>query len=328
VGTQRYLLGKVGQALLTLLFILTFNFFLFRILPGDPVRLLTKGTGQRLSVAEQNQLREDLGLNQPLFPGQYLTYMGQMLRLDLGESTIVAPGQPVTEVFFEKLPKTLFLVGTATAASILIGVVLGIYGGWRRGSTMDLTSMTSSLVLYSIPEFVLGIMLLLLFSGALGLFPSGGYESVVGDLTGPARLADILRHAFLPWLTLTLAYIGEFFLVMRSSLLDVLGEEYIQLARAKGLREKWVLRRHAVRNALLPTITLIALSFGFVLGGAITVELVFSYPGVGLMSFEALEARDFPLLQGTFLFFSIGVLIANLTADLLYAYVDPRVRTG
>ncbi len=328
MGTQRYLLGKVGQAVLTLLFILTFNFFLFRILPGDPVRLLTKGTGQRLSVEEQAQLREDLGLNKPLFPGQYVTYMGQTLRMDLGESSFVAPGQTVSSVFFEKLPKTLLLVTTSTAASVVIGVLLGIYGGWRRGSAADLTGMTSSLVLYSIPEFVLGIMLILLFAGTFQIFPSGGFESVVGDRTGLARVADVLRHAFLPWLTLTLAYIGEFLLVMRSSLLDVMGEEYIQLARAKGLREKFVLRRHAVRNALLPTVTLIALSFGFVLGGAITVELVFSYPGVGLMSFEALEARDFALLQGTFLFFSIGVLVANLIADLIYAYIDPRVRTA
>lgn len=328
MGTQRYLFGKVAQAALTLLFIITFNFFLFRILPGDPVRLLTKGAGQRLSIEEQQQLREELGIDQPVFPGQYLQYLGQTLRLDFGESFIVAPGQEVTTVFFEKLPKTLFLVGTSTAASIVIGVVLGIYGGWKRGRSLDLTSMTGSLVLYSIPEFVLGIMLLLLFSGALGWFPSGGFESATGDLTGLARLGDILNHAFLPWLTLTLAFIGEFYLVMRSSLLDVLGEEYISLARAKGLREKHVLRNHAVRNALLPTVTLIALSFGFVLGGAITVELVFSYPGVGLLSFEALEARDFALLQGTFLFFSIGVLLANLIADLLYAYIDPRVRTA
>ena len=328
MGTQRYLVGKVGQALLTLLFILTFNFFLFRILPGDPVRLLTKGTGQRLSPAEQEQLREDLGLNKPLFPGQYVTYIGQTLRLDLGDSSIVAPGKNVAGLFFEKLPKTIVLVATSTAASVVIGVMLGIYGGWRRGSATDLAGMTGSLVLYSIPEFVLGIMLILLFAGTWQIFPSGGYESVVGDRTGIARVLDIMRHGFLPWITLTLAYIGEFLLVMRSSLLDVLGEEYIQLARAKGLREKFVLRRHAVRNALLPTITLIALSFGFVLGGAITVELVFSYPGVGLMSFDALEARDFALLQGTFLFFSVGVLVANLIADLLYAYVDPRVRTA
>lgn len=328
MGTQRYLVGKIGQALITLLFILTFNFFLFRILPGDPIRLLTKGAGQRLTPAEQQEMREELGVDKPVFPGQYVQYMGQTLRLDLGVSSIVAPGEDVTAVFFEKFPKTFFLVGTSTAASIAIGVILGIYGGWKRGRAVDMSSMTGSLVLYSIPEFVLGIMLLLLFSGWLGLFPSGGFESATGDLTGVDRLFDILNHAFLPWLTLTLAYIGEFYLVMRSSLLDVLGEEYISLARAKGLREKFVLRKHAVRNALLPTVTLIALSFGFVLGGAITVELVFSYPGVGLLSFEALEARDYALLQGTFLFFSIGVLVANLTADLLYAYIDPRVRTA
>lgn len=328
MGTQRYLVGKIGQALITLLFILTFNFFLFRILPGDPIRLLTKGAGQRLTPAEQQEMREELGVDKPVFPGQYVQYMGQTLRLDLGVSSIVAPGEDVTTVFFEKFPKTLFLVGTSTAASIAIGVILGIYGGWKRGQALDMSSMTGSLVLYSIPEFVLGIMLLLLFSGWLGLFPSGGFESATGDLTGVDRLFDILNHAFLPWLTLTLAFIGEFYLVMRSSLLDVLGEEYISLARAKGLREKFVLRKHAVRNALLPTVTLIALSFGFVLGGAITVELVFSYPGVGLLSFEALEARDYALLQGTFLFFSIGVLVANLTADLLYAYIDPRVRTA
>ena len=328
MGTQRYLLGKLVQAVLTLLFILTFNFFLFRVLPGDPVTLLTKGAGQRLSLAEQAELRSDLGVDKPIFPGQYLHYMANTFRLDLGISSIVSPGEPVTDVFFDDLPKTLLLVGTSTAASIAIGVVLGIYGGWRRGKALDIGSMTGSLVLYSIPEFVLGIMLLLLFSRVFGLFPSGGYESVTGDLTGFARIVDILNHAFLPWITLTLAYIGEFFLVMRSSLLDVLGEEYISLARAKGVREKYVLRRHAVRNALLPTVTLIALSFGYVLGGAITVELVFSYPGVGLLSFEALEARDFSLLQGTFLFFSIGVLVANLAADLLYAYIDPRVRTA
>lgn len=326
--TQRYLLGKLGQAVLTLLFILTFNFFLFRILPGDPVKLLTKGAGQRLSLAEQAELRAELGLDKPIFPAQYLDYMADTFRLDLGVSSIVAPGQPVTDVFFGPLPKTLLLVGTSTAASIAIGMILGIYGGWRRGSSLDLSAMTTSLVLYSIPEFVLGIILLLLFSSALGLFPSGGFDSVTGDLTGMAYIADVLNHAFLPWITLTLAYVGEFYLVMRSSLLDVLGEEYISLARAKGLREKFVLRRHAVRNALLPTVTLIALSFGFVLGGAITVELVFSYPGVGLLSFEALEARDFSLLQGTFLFFSIGVLVANLIADLLYAYIDPRVKAA
>jgi len=328
VGTQRYFLGKLAQAVLTLFFIITFNFFLFRILPSDPVKILTKGTGQRLTPAEQQQLLSDLGLDKPVFPAQYLDYLGDTITLDLGKSFITQPNRDVVTVFMDKLPKTLLLVGTSTAASVALGMVLGIYGGWRRGGAVDNSSMVGSLVLYSMPEFVLGIILLLVLGTWLDLFPSGGYASVTGDFTGFARIADILNHAALPWITLTLAFVGEYYLVMRSSLLDVLGEEYITLARAKGLREKWVLRRHAVRNALLPMVTLIALSFGFVLGGAITVELVFSYPGVGLLYFEALDNQDFPLLQAAFLFFSAAVLISNLIADLLYGYLDPRVKAA
>jgi peptide/nickel transport system permease protein len=183
--------------------------------------------------------------------------------------------------------------------------------------------------LYSMPEFVLGMILLLIFSSWLGLFPSGGYTCrPVCDVTGAAYVVDVINHMALPWLTLTLAYLGEYYLLMRSSLLDVIGEEYITLARAKGVREKYVLRRHAVRNALLPTVTLIALSFGFVLGGVITVEIVFSYPGVGKLAYDALNARDYPLMQATFLWSAIGVLVANLIADLTYGYLDPRVRTA
>jgi peptide/nickel transport system permease protein len=326
VRTQRFIAGKILQAVLTLFFILTFNFFLFRILPGDPVAVLTKTQGVELSAEQQEELRDDLGLLDPL-PKQYVGYLGDTLTGNLGLSTFVEPGEPVTSVFMRDLPKTLVLVGTSTVASVLLGIVLGIYGGWKRGRALDMSSMTGSLILYSMPEFVLGILLLLLFTKYLHLFPSGGYKSVTGNLTGVAYVADVINHAFLPWLTLALAYIGEYYLVMRSSLLDVLGEEYITLARAKGLREKFVLRRHAVRNALLPTITLVALSFGFVLGGAITVELVFSYPGVGKLSLDALRKQDYPVLQGTFLVFSIAVLVANLIADLIYGYFDPRVRS-
>jgi peptide/nickel transport system permease protein len=254
-------------------------------------------------------------------------YLADTLRGNLGLSTFVEPGEPVTSIFMRDLPKTLILVGTSTIASVVLGILLGIYGGWKRGKALDMTSMTTSLILYSMPEFVLGILLLLLFTKYLHLFPSGGYKSVVGDRTGVAYIVDVVNHMFLPWITLALAYVGEYYLVMRSSLLDVMGEEYITLARAKGVRDKFVLRRHAVRNALLPTITLIALSFGFVLGGAITVELVFSYPGVGKLSLDALRRQDYPVLQGTFLFFSTAVLVANLIADVIYGYFDPRVRT-
>ncbi len=231
-------------------------------------------------------------------------------------------------IFYQNLGPTLLLVGTSTIASTVLGVWMGIYGGWRRGGVGDMSFMTSSLVLYAMPEYVLGILLLLLLAEAVRLFPTGGFESATGGFTGIAKIADILNHLFLPWITLTLAYLGEFYLIMRSSLLDVMGEEYITLARAKGLRDKAVLNRHAVRNALLPTVTLIAFSLGFVLGGAITVERVFSYPGVGDLGWEAIREKDFPLMQGLFLFLSAAVILANLVADLLYGYLDPRVRAA
>jgi peptide/nickel transport system permease protein len=241
---------------------------------------------------------------------------------------VIQPGVPVSSLFWEKMGKSAILITTSTVASIIVGVYLGVKGGWKRRGALDNTSMAGSMILYAMPEFVLGMILLLLLANVVHLFPSGGYESYAVNYTGVDRYVDIARHMALPWLTLTLAYLGEFYLVMRSSLLDVLGEEYIALARAKGVREKFVLRRHAVPNALLPTITLVALSFGFILGGVITVELVFSYPGVGKLSYDALRAQDMPMLQATFIISVIAVLVANLIADLLYAYLDPRVRTA
>jgi peptide/nickel transport system permease protein len=326
VGTRGYVLRKLFQAFLTLLTVVVFNFFLFRVLPADPVALLTRSQGAQLSVEEQAELRAEFGLDKPLFPGQFLDFMGDTLRLDFGDSTILRPGQSVVEVFISAAWPTILLVGLSTFFSAIIGIVLGIYSGWKRGGKLDTGSMGVSLVLYSMPEFWLGMLLILLFSTTLGWFPASGRMSVGQDLTGLDHVADVLNHLFLPLLTLTLAFVGEFYLVMRSSLLDVLGEDYITTARAKGVREKFVLRRHAVRNALLPTITLVALSFGFVLGGAITVELVFGYQGLGYLTFNALDARDYPLLQGVFLFASAAVILLNLVADLVYGYFDPRVR--
>ena len=229
-------------------------------------------------------------------------------------------------MFLRFLWPTLLLVGTATVLMVVIGVYLGMRSGWRRGSRMDRSSMGFSLTFYSTPDFWLAMMLLIVFSTALGWFPSGGFETPNSGLTGPARLVDILNHLFLPVLTLTVGYIGEFYLVMRSSLLDVMGEDYLTAVRAKGIREERVLWRHAARNALLPTISLIALSVGFIIGGAITVELVFSYPGLGLLTVQALDQQDYWMLQGLFLFGTLAVLASNLVADLLYGYLDPRVR--
>lgn len=325
MGTQKYLLSKLGQLFLTLLLVLTLAFFLFRVWqPGDPVQTWARAQGARFSPEQLEAIRHEWGLDVPL-PQQYVRFMGDMLTFDFGVSTIVNPDERVSHLFAERMSKSIILILTSTMASIALGVLLGIHGGWRRRSKLDNGSMASSMVLYSMPEFVLGMILILVLSGAFQLFPSGRYEGNI-PLTGFSRYLDIAHHMALPWLTLTLAFVGEFYLVMRSSLLDVLGEEYISLARAKGVREKYVLRRHAVPNALLPTITLVALSFGFILSGVITVELVFSYPGVGKLSVDALQKRDFNVLQGTFVIAVIAVLVANLIADLTYAYLDPRVR--
>ena len=325
MATRRYLLRKIAQVLVTMIFILMFNFFLFRVMPGNPVTLLARSTGARLTPAAQRELIHDLGLDQPLV-GQFLTYIKDTLTGNFGKSTIVYPGDTVGGIFLEFARPTLILVGISTILSTIFGVLMGIYAGWRRGSRYDLGSMGLNLVLYAMPEWWLGLLLLIFLAGGLHLFPSGGAQSVTQNLTGLSHFVDLLNHLFLPCLTLALAFLGEYYLLMRSSLLDVLGEEYITLARAKGLREKMVLWRHAVRNALLPTVTLVALNFGFVIGGAITVEVVFSYPGLGKLTFEALQAKDFPLLQGMFLFFSLAVIVANFVADLLYVYLDPRVR--
>ncbi|HEV3503657.1 MAG TPA: ABC transporter permease [Actinomycetes bacterium] len=324
---QRRLGAKLVGAVLSLAFVLVFNFFLFRVLPGDPAKNLTRN---RLVPAEQVQvLRESFGLGRPL-PQQFVSYVGDTLTGDLGISYKFR--RPVSEVIADRIWPTVLLLGLSTVLSTVIGLWIGIRGAWRRGSVFDRVSLGASLALYAMPEFWLGILLLILFGvgvgGFPGLFPTGGLSSPNTELASLAGIVDVARHLFLPCLTLTLAYIAEYALVMRSSLLDELGEDYLTTARAKGLRDAMVLRRHAVPNALLPTTTLIFLNLGFVVSGAITIETVYSWPGLGLLSYEALRTPDYPLLQGVFLLFSAAVILANVVADLLYAYLDPRVRTG
>ncbi len=326
MGTRQYVLKKLIQAFVTLIAIIIFNFFLFRVWsPGDPVSFLTRGQGANISPEERQALIQEYGLDRST-SGQFVEYMRDTFTGKLGASSFYQ-GEPVRDVFLRFLWPTLLLVGTSTAFSMIIGIWMGIRSGWRRGSLFDRSSMIGSLVLYSMPEFWLGMLLLLLFSTALGWFPVGGRISTnVSELGTLGYVLDVANHLFLPALTLTLAYLGEFYLVMRSSLLDVLGEDYITTARAKGVQERHVLGRHAVRNALLPTVTLVALSFGYVIGGAITVEVVFSYQGLGLLTYTAILAKDYWLLQGLFLFFTVAVIVFNLVSDFVYGYLDPRVR--
>ncbi len=207
-------------------------------------------------------------------------------------------------------------------------MLIGIVAAWRRRSKADYGWTGFTMATYSMPDFWLGMLLLVTFAVSLGWFPVGGITDTGSDATGIAKLLDQAHHMFLPALTLTLAYLGEYALIMRSSLLDTMREDYLTLARAKGLRDVVVRNRHAVPNALLPVVTLIAINFGFVLSGAIAVETIYSWPGLGLLSYEALRGPDLPLLQGLFVVFSAAVIFFNLIADLAYAYLDPRVRTS
>jgi peptide/nickel transport system permease protein len=324
-----YLIGKIAQAILTLLFVLVFNFFLFRVMPGDPAAILLRGTAA-FNPETLEQAREDLGLDEPL-PQQFVTYLGDTANLNFGTSFFLS-GQPVSKVIAGKVWPTILLVGTATIASAAIGLVIGIYGGWRRGSRFDVGSLGFTLFVYAMPEFWFGILVLMAFSGGVGpfpaLFPTGGYATAASDLTGLGHVVDVLNHMVLPFFVLTVAYLGQYALIMRNSLIDILGDDFIQTARAKGVREKQILWRHAVPNALLPTMTLVFLSIGFIFGGAITIEYVFSWPGLGWLTVQAIDHKDYPLLQALFLIFSVAVIVANLVADVLYSYLDPRVRAA
>ncbi len=226
---------------------------------------------------------------------------------------------------------TVLLLGVSTIASASIGIWLGIRAGWGRGGRFDRNVTGSTLTLYSMPEFWLGMLLLIFLSTGVGpfpgLFPSGGVISPGVDPSSPEGLLNVAWHMFLPALTLTLVYLAEYTLVMRSSLIDEMDQDYLRTARAKGLRDLQVRRRHAVPNALLPTVTLVFLNVGFIVSGAITIETVFSWPGLGSLTYEAIQGPDTVLLQALFLVFSFAVIAANVIADLIVAYLDPRVRT-
>jgi peptide/nickel transport system permease protein len=307
----------------TMFFVLVFNFFLFRLLPGDPIALYTRGRNM-----DREQLRElRRNLNAPIGQ-QFVDYLKNPFSTGVDSTQF---SRPVWDVIGDYVGPTMVLLLTATVLSAVIGIAIGIKGGWKRGGTFDRTSTGVTLTLYAMPEFWLGMVLLILFSTGVGpfpgIFPSGGTITPGLDPNSLEGLLDRAWHLVLPAATLTLAYLAEYALVMRSSLVDELRQDYLTTARAKGMMERRVRRRHAVPNALLPTITLVFLNIGFVVSGAITVETVFSWPGLGLLSYQALRGPDVPLLQAIFLLFSLGVVVANIVADIVVAAVDPRVRT-
>jgi peptide/nickel transport system permease protein len=324
-----YLIRKIAWALFTILFVAALNFFMFRILPGDPARALVRDP--RLNREVQEAIRARFGLDKPLvfntagnpFDSQFFRYFAALGRGDLGVSYNF--NRPVADLLRERLLNTVLLVMVGQVLAVVAGLALGLLAAWRRGTTIDLASLLFGLFTWSLPTFWLGIILLIVGSSRLGL-PVGGMQTAGAGLSGWAHIADVARHMALPTFTFTIILLGEYMLIMRSALLEVLNEDYILTAKAKGLTDAQVLRQHALGNALLPVVTLVALNLGFTVAGAVQVETVFSWPGLGSAIYEAVTRRDYPMLQGAFLLIAISVVLANLAVDLLYAYLDPRVK--
>jgi peptide/nickel transport system permease protein len=318
--SARFVSAKVLGSLATLLFIICFNFFLFRVVEGDPVANLFRG--RNLSESQRTELTKQFGLDKST-GAQFVAYLEQTATLNFGRS--YQNNQPVASEIKRKALPTIALVGISSILSAVFGIALGVAAAWRRRTKTDYAVTGFTMTTYSMPDFWLGMVLLSTLAVSLGWFPVGGIVDPASNATGLAKLLDQAKHMFLPMLTLTLAYLGEYAIVMRSSLLDTMREDYLVLARAKGLRDVLVRNRHAVPNALLPVVALLAINFGLVLSGVIAVEAIFSWPGLGLATYEALKGPDLPMLQGLFLVFSASVILFNLIADLLYGYLDPRV---
>ena len=322
-GLGRFIGFRLLSGLGTLLFVLLFNFFLFRLLPGDPAARYR--AVKNISAEDLARIRDEL--NAPVLE-QFWAYLRDPLAL---QGISAWKGQPVWDLVGGRAWPTLVLLGTSTLLATLIGIRVGIRAGWQRGGPFDKVSTGVTLLFYATPEFWLGLLLILTFSSGIGpfpsLFPSGGViDSGIAALSVDG-VVSIAEHTVLPAVALAAVYLAEYSLIMRASIIDELSQDYLTTARAKGLMDHVVRRRHAVPNASLPTITLIFLNIGFIIGGAITVETVFSYPGLGLLTWEAIQEQDFVLMQALFLVFTVSVIVFNILADVTVAVLDPRIRT-
>jgi peptide/nickel transport system permease protein len=299
-------------------------------MPGDPAAVLLPKSGNE---ELKDMIRDKFHLNDP-YPEQFYYYVVQVFTLDFGPSASVWVGANISDGLPEPIFNTVLLVGIGTALAIYLGVMLGRFAAWRRGKPADTVGMAFALVFYSMPTFLFALIMLMIFAGKLEWFPLNGANGRLPFVAHPPSYEDMTimekiisrgYHLVLPVTAFTIEVMAEFALIMRNSLTDVLTEDYIVTARAKGLSNKQILHDHAMRNAMLPVVTVAAISVGWVLGGDIMVEIVFSYDGVGMLTWEAVNQRDFPVLQALFLIMAVAVLIANLIADVIYMYLDPRV---
>lgn len=308
--------------MLTIFVALTIDFYLFRILPGDPAMMIAKDP--RLNAQQMEVLRASFGLDKPLYV-QYGLFLFNTAKFNLGISFFYRV--PVASILLGRLANTLYLIGLGTLLSIVLGLALGIIAGWYRGKSPDSIAFGSALLFYSMPSFWISMVFIYAFALVIPIFPTGG---MVNDrlINPPWTTAAVvsLQHLALPLVTYSLIFAGAYALVMRTSIIQILSEDYVITARAKGFSDFDVFRKHVLKNAALPSVTQIAMNLGLIVLGAISVETVFNWPGVGLLVYQAIYFRDYPLLQGTFIFFTILMVLANLIADLLYSFLDPRVR--
>lgn len=323
VPAIRYLLSKLGGAAISMVLVILLGFFAFKLIPGDPVARMAKE--RPMSVAQMNQLREQLGLNKPMIV-QFWNYLVNVFTLNFGDSYVYK--QSVASLIGEYFWNTILLTGTAAVIAIALGLWLGQRSAWKHGSWFDRITSGTSLVFWSVPTFWLALLLLMVFGGSLHWFPTGGMTSPSPPTGTFDKVLDVASHMVLPVITMVAVVYAQYVMVMRASLIEEMSADYLTTARAKGLREDKVRSRHAVPNALLPTVTLVFMHIGGLIAGAVTVETVFSWPGLGKLTYEAISGPDLPLLQGTFVVFSAIIIVTNLLADLVYRQLDPRVRTA
>jgi len=319
-------ISKLAYYFVIVLIILSINFFLPRVMPGDALSYLTDpGADMPVRMTEEKGeiLLAYYGLDKPLSE-QYINYMVGIIRGDLGLS--IYYNDPVLEVILSRMKWTLLLVGTSTAIYITLGILLGATSAWARGRKKDMALLISILSISSFPSFFIGILMVIFFVVKLGIFPLSGAQTAFATYSNPLEeIFDILHHLVLPAATLIISHIGGTYFLMRNSMLGVLGEDYIMTARAKGLSERYILHKHAIKNALLPIVTMTAMTIGFMVTGTIFVEMVYAYPGIGNLLYNAVSYNDYPLLQGIFLFITITIVGANFIADMIYIRLDPRV---
>jgi ABC-type dipeptide/oligopeptide/nickel transport system permease component len=315
-----YVIKRTAFAVITVFVAVTINFVLFRLAPGTAVSNLSRVPHATQEL--RHALRQEFGLDKSK-AAQYGIYLKQLAHGNLGIS--FANQQPVSHNLWTALKNTLPMVALGTIFAVIFGTLTGVIAAWRRGTAVEGVTVTTALGFYSMPTHWLGLMLVILFTGIL---PTGGMAN--DFLINPSfwvHLKDVLSHMLLPSLTLGLVLYGEYTLIVRSAMLETLGEDYILTARAKGLTPWAIVRKHALRNAMLPIATLVALSLGYIVAGAILIETVFSWPGIGRAVYDAVLQRDYPMLQGAFLILTVSVVLFNLLADLLYFKLDPRITT-